>query len=138
MSSALAMVLTAAMAVPANGPEKVSGEVEQGLDLRGEWEGLLWKEQGDFIWVGYRDLVGVKGLSYREGELVYRRRFNVVDEGNGMLRATLGRMERLGIYQRQSDRLIICLRDAENGRPTSFKGGNGQHLLILHRVKPRK
>ena len=114
-----------------------SGEVEQGLDLRGEWEGLLWKEQGDFIWVGYRDLVGVKGLSYREGELDYRRRFNVVDEGNGMLRATLGRVERLGIYQRQSDRVIICLRDAENGRPTSFKGGDGQSLLILHRVKPR-
>ena len=133
------LVLTlAAMAVPGSGPESISAEMVQGLDLRGEWEGLWWKEQGDFIWVGYRDLVGVKGLSYREGELVYRRRFNVVDEGNGMLRATLGRVERLGIYQRQSDRLIICLRDAENGRPTSFKGGDGQSLLILHRVKPRK
>ena len=76
MSSALAMILTAAMAVPASGPEKVSGEVEQGLDLRGEWEGLLWKEQGDFIWVDYRDLEGSKAYptgrenSFIEGVLM--------------------------------------------------------------------
>ena len=45
MSSALAMVLMAAMTVPGNGPEKVSGEVEKRLDLRGEWEGVWWIDQ---------------------------------------------------------------------------------------------
>jgi hypothetical protein len=38
MSLALAMILAAGMTV-GNGPEKVSGEVKQKLDLRGEWEG---------------------------------------------------------------------------------------------------
>jgi hypothetical protein len=47
-------------------------------------------------------------------------------------------VEQLGIYQRHGSRLMICLRDAKVGRPTSFKGGDGQSLLILHRVKPRK
>jgi hypothetical protein len=46
--SALAMILTAAMAVPRNGPENVSGEVEQGLDLREEWEGIAWSD--NTIW----------------------------------------------------------------------------------------
>ena len=43
MSSALAMILMTAMVVPGNGPEKVSGEVEQEqrLDLSGEWEGTI-------------------------------------------------------------------------------------------------
>jgi hypothetical protein len=38
--SALAMILTAAMVVPGDGPEKVSGELcrMRRLDLRGEWK----------------------------------------------------------------------------------------------------
>ena len=50
MSSALVMVLMAAMAVPGNGPEKVAGEVKQELDMNGRWEGtflnvggIMWK-----------------------------------------------------------------------------------------------
>jgi hypothetical protein len=39
--STLAIVLTAAMVVPGNGPEMVSWEMEQGLDLSGEWEGVM-------------------------------------------------------------------------------------------------
>jgi hypothetical protein len=46
MSSALAMILTAAMAVPGNGPEKVSGEIEDGLNLGGKWEGILYHRMG--------------------------------------------------------------------------------------------
>ena len=44
--STLVLVLAAGMAIPANGPEKVSGEVEQGLVLSWEWEGTIsssWK-----------------------------------------------------------------------------------------------
>ena len=44
--SALAMILTAVMAVPGNGPEKASGEIRQGLDLSGEWEGTLHSFDG--------------------------------------------------------------------------------------------
>jgi len=45
MSSAFAMILMATMAVPGNGPEKVSEEVEQRLDVSGEWEGVWWLDQ---------------------------------------------------------------------------------------------
>jgi hypothetical protein len=33
------LVLMMAMVVPGNGPEMVSGEVEQRLDLHGKWKG---------------------------------------------------------------------------------------------------
>src|SRR5579875_2796846 len=37
--SALALILTAAMAVPGDGPEKMPGEIShKRLDLRGRWE----------------------------------------------------------------------------------------------------
>ena len=39
--SALAMILMTAMVVPGKGPEKVSMEMEQGLDLSEEWEGTI-------------------------------------------------------------------------------------------------
>jgi hypothetical protein len=42
--SVLAMILVAGMAV-GDGPERVSGEVERGLDLSGEWEGTF-REKG--------------------------------------------------------------------------------------------
>jgi hypothetical protein len=45
--STLAMILTAAMAVPGDGSEKVSGElVEEKLDLRGQWRGTLYSRPG--------------------------------------------------------------------------------------------
>jgi hypothetical protein len=47
--SALAMILVAAMGLPGDGSEKVSGEMEQGLDLRGTWEGT-YSTDGMQIW----------------------------------------------------------------------------------------
>jgi hypothetical protein len=44
----------------------------------------------------------------------------------------------LGIYQQHGDRLIICYRDVDKGRPTSFQAGEDQALLTLRRVKPGK
>jgi hypothetical protein len=47
--SALAMILTAAMAVPGDGLERMSGErarEEQPLDLTGQWKAVVyWKGQ---------------------------------------------------------------------------------------------
>lgn len=43
--SALAMILTAAIVVPGDVPEKVLGEIEQRLDLSGEWEGTWESHQ---------------------------------------------------------------------------------------------
>jgi hypothetical protein len=135
MSSALAMVLTAAMAVPGNGPEKVSGEVEQGLDLRGEWEGT-WRNPG---WPGEADdLIYLSGTKFSisvKGSPFISFYHTIVDEGDNKLRFSEGLA---GIYRQDGGRITICLRAADKGRPTDFQAGNGQHLITLHRVKPRK
>jgi hypothetical protein len=125
------LVLMLAMVVPANGPEKVSAEMEQGLDLRGEWEGVYCYEgyaPSDF-WLDGRS-VGPRGE-------ISTSPFELVDEGEGRLRLTWADRY-LGIYRQEGDQLMICFRNVEEGRPTSFRTGDGQTLLILHRVKPRK
>lgn len=129
--SALAMILTATMAVVGNGPEKVSDEVEQRLDLKGEWEGT-WNTH-----LGKRFLIRLTPTEFHldNGETTGVLRYPMSDEGNGKLRFR----GRLGIYQQDGDRLLICLaKTRTNQRPTSFRIDEGQHLLLLHRVKLRK
>lgn len=58
-----------------------------------------------------------------------------IDEGNGKLRFR----GMLGIYQQDGERIFICLGvSMPRQRPAFFRASNGQHLLILHRAKPRK
>jgi hypothetical protein len=141
MSSALAIVLTAAMAVPGNGPERVSGEMEQGLDLRGEWEGIWWHGS---------DCAGV--AEWSDGMIMGRFGDSpcflflflnwcfIKDEGDGrcLYENFPGDRDRLGIYEQDADRLVICIGRTDKRRPSSFTTGDDRHLLILHRVKPRK
>jgi hypothetical protein len=136
MSSALAMVLTAAMAV-GDVPGKDMGEVEESLHLDGEWTGTLLEDNGE-VWQ----------LELGEGELKARSDKEVasplhvgfiIDEGCGRLRIDWPLpYDALGIYKQEGDYLEICLRDGHQRRPTSFQAINGQGLFILHRVKPRK
>ena len=133
MSSVLAMVLMAAMAIPGNGPEKVSGEMEQELDLSGEWKGV-WSvnEPG---WGAGNDVARLaKG---KLNDCVLGR---VVDEGHGRCRFHLDDVLCLGIYRQDGGCLVICFRYAcsERGYPRTFETGGKRHLLILHRVKPGK
>lgn len=136
MSSALAVVLTAAMAVPGNGPEMVSAEMEQGLDLRGEWEG--WLDNGAGL---------IYTANLKENRLVARRgvgsiqfpRFLVKEDGKGTIQVTLGSGRVIkGIFRYEGDGVLICIRPDGNGRPKSFQADDNQFLVILHRVKPRK
>jgi hypothetical protein len=136
MSSALAMILTTAMTVPGNGPEMVSGEMEQRLDLRGEWEGSLDSGAALIYKANLREnrLVGRRGI----GSIQFPR-FLVEEDGKGTIRATLGSGRVVkGIYRWEGDRVLICFRWSDSLRPTSFRADNLQWLLILHRVKPRK
>jgi hypothetical protein len=135
--SALAMILTAAIAVPGDVPEKESGEVERGLDLSGEWEGT----STDGIATGEVRLVKDKGKANVRNPAVRgygRFDFKVFDEGGGRLRILIGERESLGIYRYQDDdHVIICV--SQHGlRPQSFCCGDGQELTFLHRVKPGK
>jgi hypothetical protein len=135
MTSALAMVLAAAMAVPGSGTEAVSGETEQGLDLRGRWEGVYIN--ADEGMMEARLLDGGIGLATGEGGSFVKSIFS--DEGGGKVRFILNDAAKyLGIYEQQGDRVVICFRFADDGWPSSIRIAQGQHLLILHRVKPRK
>lgn len=143
--SAMAMILTAAMMVPRNGPEMESGEMvqeSQPLDLSGEWEGVWWFHTDGQLQVHSRDsrLVGVRkpGANNWVGSAIDTCDF--IDEGHGRLRGTwdLTNSEIRGIYRQDRDRLILCFSQTPRLRPTSFQVGGTQHLLILHRVKPRK
>jgi hypothetical protein len=132
MSSALAMVLMAGMAVPGIGPEMVSAEVEQRLDLRGMWEGTRWNDKKVSCYVCYKS--GWLASPFEIAAWV----FELSDEGRGNVKIKSDKGDFLGIYQQDGNRTVICYRAESKGRPISFWAGDGQHLLILRRVKPGK
>ena len=138
MSSALAIILTAAIAIPGNGPDMVSGEIEQGLDLHGQWKGTWVYEDGvcyDADTDESRSLIGFTGNMMTSLELS-----DIIDEGRGKCRMKWFWSEDgwcRGIYRQDGDRLTICFCDRRGPRPTSFRAAKGQHLLVLRRVKPR-
>ena len=135
MSSALAMVLTAAMVVPASGPEMVSGEIEDRLDLSGAWEGTMLDESGSVFLVCYGEgllQVGMPGITFTTP-------FEPIEEGHGRFRLNDGQLPVLGIYKWESGRVFICRGYPGKARPPSFHVGIEQHsLIILHRVQPGK
>ena len=64
----------------------------------------------------------------------------VLDDGGGILHGRwFGSASGIhGIYPQDGTRLLLCFCERPSRRPTSFFADNGQHLLILHRVKPGK
>jgi hypothetical protein len=132
MNSVL-VLMAAVTVVPASGPEIVSGETEQGLDLRGEWEGVLCDKWGGFCPVRMTTEVLVGQYSSNSGAYI-RILTDVRDEGGGKFSMKGWR----GIYRQDGPHLSFCFRGDSLGHPTDFRGGNGQTLAILHRVKPRK
>jgi hypothetical protein len=126
--SALAMILTAAMAVSGDGAGNASMEVVHGLDLNGIWEGNWKTKEGE---IAIRIDPKVIAFESDQGSCTLDRS-NMIDEGCGKL---LFR----GIpslYRQESNLLIICFSDAKS-RPLAI-GAEYGHLLILHRVKARK
>jgi hypothetical protein len=134
MSSALAMVLMAAMAVPGNGPEKVSVEIEQGLDLTGEWEG---------VWL---DSKGGTKVRLQDGELFLRPMpctillipFSVKSAGKRQLQLKINGSSHRARYRCEDDRVVICYSEVGEKCPDSMRLDKGREFLILHRVKPGK
>jgi hypothetical protein len=137
------MVLMAAMAVPGSGQEKVTGEIEQELDLRGKWEGVLVEKDGTVL---HGKLRG--GFFETQDALVLLG--TIKDEGNGKYRFSVpdcpAWFDEPGIYRQDGDRLTLCWHNPSiwgkewgpRPRPSRFKWGDDQCLLILHRVKPGK
>jgi hypothetical protein len=126
MSSALARILAAGMVI-GDGPEKVSREVERGLDLRGEWEGMGvngWEEatvrlKGDVLTLG---IGGQKGT--------YHIQF--ADDGHGKFRMSMTDMppQIQGRYEMGEGSVVLTFwvglkRDKEV-------------VITLERINPRK
>ncbi len=137
--SALAMILTAAMVVPGDRPEKVSAELvePQRLDLRGEWKGV-WRQGKDkrfSVSSNESRLVGIRGSSVT---LIDTK--DIIDDGRGQLHGTWLFAENgiHGIYKWEGKRLFICFSRRPDPPPTSFAGTDSQDLLILRRVNSRK
>jgi hypothetical protein len=131
----LVMALAAGVAM-GNDPPAVSAETEQSLDLSGEWEGTWWNGEG----TTYRATIrGGRLVGHSDGEILIFKTAGFTDEGGGKLHG-IGLCEGpcLGIYEQDGDLLTLCFREASEGRPTAFRAGDGQHLLILHRVRPRQ
>jgi hypothetical protein len=136
MSSALAMVLMAAIAIPGNGPEKVSGEMVQELDLSGKWEGTFRLD--DFL-IGAEMTAGI--LNIKEGFLPETNPLRVINEGDGrlcLMEMEQDRVFALGIYMWERHCVIFHIRADEKGRPLSFDDVRDTCIYNLHRVKPRK
>jgi len=123
------MVLMAAMAVPGNGPEQVSGEVGQRLDLSGNWQLTIEAEHG----------LGNVTMVVAGSKLI--KKFDIRDEGEGKVRLRFANgpaNELLGIYRQEGDHILINCARAPNGRPTSFENRKSYIQITIHRVKPRK
>lgn len=117
------------------GPESSSNEIVQGLDLSGEWEGYWWFENSEPFPTELRDhmIVACDGREIRFLDIS-----SITDEGGGKLRVQWywsadGWAH--GIYRQDGDRLYMCFRDRPGPRPTSFRSGNGCHVLFLRRLR---
>jgi hypothetical protein len=134
--SALAMILTAAMSVPGDVPEKVSMEarVEQGL-LPGVWEGEWVDPSG-----GKMDVrVSKNEIVFHPGNPLGREEFQITDEGAGMCRVKLGTSTFLGRYERQGEQLVFAVAKKDAARPTRVEWEKfSQGLITLHPIKPGK
>lgn len=124
--SSLVMILTVAMMVPGNGPERASGEIAmpQPLDLKGQW----WLTCG-------KDSYEISGE-----EII--RSWKLRDEGIGRFRMTVTIMKQdflmLGIYRQEKEKILMCFRNADYGRPTRIQDCDGQFVVTLRRIKSRK
>jgi hypothetical protein len=125
--SALAMILTAAMAVSGDGPERVSGETRQiKLDLRGEWK--LEFDGGTLESLSREELL---------------RALRIQDMGEGKLRMALPKSYKgdlvfipyTGTYRQEKDRVVIHFRMVVEKTPTAFRDHFRRGCIILHRIK---
>jgi hypothetical protein len=132
--SAFLLTLAAGMAL-GDGPSARSSEVEQRLDLSGEWRGSWIDDHGHFFEVrtfGKR-LLADDGL----GNMIALYTSSFEDGGGGRF-AIVIRMQVFyhGIYKWDNGYLFLCFCETKRECPVSFRGGDGQELLRLRRVKP--
>lgn len=105
------------------------------LELNGDWEGSWRHAQGRLMPAGVSSLEGNDIIGIMDGGYIFIRIASIRDEGSGRFRIAMGQGF-LGIYKQKGDRVVLCFRQAREGYPTLLRGGDGQHLIRLRRVKP--
>ena len=135
----LAIILTAAMVIPRNAPQKVSWKLireSEPLDLSAEWEGTLEEYDGETM----RVKLTKDQIYFDIGDAGNRFHWRIIDEGSGKFSFWISEPPTLGIYHQEGDRLIMCdiFPGFHHQRPKSFEKKKGISFLILHRVNPRK
>jgi hypothetical protein len=118
--STLALILVATV-VPGDGGEreKASMEMAQALDINGQWEGAVQRNDAGPI----EKIKISRGRHYVEvqGKKIMEAPLKIIKEGEGILRwevMVAGKMQKsLGIYKWQGNRLFICLRLEGRDRP---------------------
>jgi hypothetical protein len=110
------------------------------LNLRGNWKGDCRLADGQFetaySWFKQGGVIMFEGSDSFAGSLPVD---SFLDAGGGRfsLRPKDG-PGYLGIFRQDGNLAVLCFRPTAEGYPTSFRGGDGQYLLTLRRVKPRK
>jgi hypothetical protein len=126
--SALAIILAAVMVVPADGPEKASGEIAKPLrlDLRGKWE---------------FECEGVSVSPISGEELI--RRFGIQDEGGGRLRMAVPKFGKNGVfipytgtYSQEKDRVLIHFHISAQKDSAVYRDNLKKGCIVLNRLKP--
>jgi hypothetical protein len=118
-------------------PEKAPGEMRQGLDFCGKWEGT-WRDNDGKVWRVKLDNFKLIGCSGKSEQHVNHFRPLANCEGMGRFTIRWANDLRRGIFEHRGEWVIICFYESEKGPPTTLQGGSGRHLFILRRVKPRK
>lgn len=125
-------------------PEKTTSELVQRLDMRGNWEGSFDdpKDIAKNCLFEYRRSTFFKGSPYIRGTLWTKDQgyveMGITDEGKGFLKVAREVGTTLGIYKQDGNKVVICYREREGTRPTSFRISDNQHLLILRRVNKKQ
>jgi hypothetical protein len=123
------MVLAAAMTVPGSGPEKVSWEMEQGLDLRGRWEGT-WETRE---WQRKVVFSGGKLKMYSNVETESDCVFT--DAGSAAVVMELDGLTYRGTYRIEGDKIVFRVRFTPR---RTVLAKSRRIILTLHRVKSGK
>jgi hypothetical protein len=137
--SIFAMILTAAM-LTGDTPKKEAEETKKMPECRGEWTGLWWDGSNN-QWLARIHNSQLSGMSPNDpcADVPKTGPVRWKDEGEGKCIFYRGQEPHNGIYRLEGENLQICFNSVDRSkRPISFKGGDGQHLLTLHRVKPQK
>lgn len=121
-------------------PRTVSSDMkyeQQPLNLRGQWKGTWRHAQGFVMPASLSASEDGRIMGILDAGVIFIHVDSIIDEGEGTFRIKEGKGF-VGIYKVRKESIALCFRPSVQGYPRVFRGGDGQHLLILRRIKTEK